>query len=187
MPKLKKSWIHQRWKHFRQSSLALGSNQRAPSHWSFRNLLRTRSEILVSWLRPGHQCQHHGPKARIPELFQRRDIVLYALQSGRLRMKVPPPARYYDLLEATAKVGALEVRLGYIFKNRMICMAALKPFNDGLALYHDGVTHVVDKNNRLALLGDRVLSLIVCQIWFQTEHSSSTFPPVVIDQSVQSS
>ncbi|KAF1911777.1 ribonuclease III domain-containing protein, partial [Ampelomyces quisqualis] len=88
-------------------------------------------------------------------------------------MKATPPARYYDLLDATARVGALEVRLGYTFKNRLTCIAALKLFNNGGPLYYDGITHAVDKNNRLALLGDRVLSLVVCEIWFKTEHSNT--------------
>jgi hypothetical protein len=185
MEKLKKSCFHQRSKQFRQSLLAWGAYQRAHLRRSSRNLLGNRSEMLMSWLR-NPQYQHYGPKARIPELFQRRDIVFHALQSGRLQMKAAPPARYYDLVDATARVGALEVRLGYKFKNRLTCIAALKLFNAGGPIYHDGITYTVDKNNRLALLGDRVLSLVVCQIWFQTEHSNSMVSPSIIDQSIRS-
>jgi hypothetical protein len=146
-------------------------NNRKPWLFTLRNLIRTRSERLVLWLR-GRPRQHFGPKARIPELFQRRDLPWLALQSGKLRMQEPRPTVFHDLLDAAARVGALEERLGYKFRNRMTCIEALK--NTNSPLYWNGAIHHADKNNRLALLGDRVLDLVVCEIWFATEHSTST-------------
>jgi dsRNA-specific ribonuclease len=133
--------------------------------------MRTRSERLIAWLQ-NHPCQHYGHKARIPELFQRRDLPLYALYNGKLRLKASPPTFHHDLLDAAARVGALEPRLGYTFKNRMTCIEALKVTGELHSLYFDGTIHEVGRNNRLALLGDRVLSLAVCEIWFHTEHSN---------------
>jgi hypothetical protein len=69
-------------------------------------------------------------------------------------MQSPPPKVYHDLLDAAARVGALEERIGYVFKNRMTCIEALK-MND-FPLYYSGTIHECGKNNRLALLGDRM-------------------------------
>ena len=154
----KKSWVYRRWREFRYLQL--------------RNMVRARSERLSLWLR-GRQQQHYGPKARIRELFQRRDLPWFALQSGQLRMQAPPPMFRHDLLDAAARVGALEEKLGYTFKKRITCIEALKITRSYCPLYYGGVIHNADRNNRLALLGDRVLSLAVCEIWFQTEHSTS--------------
>jgi dsRNA-specific ribonuclease len=88
-------------------------------------------------------------------------------------MKALPPACHHNLLDAAAQVGALEVQLGYTFKNRMTCIQALKVTGTWSPLYFDGTVYSADKNNRLALLGDRVLSLAICEIWYHTEHSTS--------------
>ncbi|KAF2833248.1 hypothetical protein CC86DRAFT_376454 [Ophiobolus disseminans] len=139
--------------------------------WTFKNTIRTPAARLLLFLR-GRQQQHYGPKARIPELFQRRDLPWLAMESGKLRMQAPRPPLSHDLLDAAARVGALEVRLGYTFHNKMLCIAALKNTGSLIPLFWDGVIRHTDRNNRLALLGDRILSLVVCEIWFQTEHST---------------
>lgn len=97
------------------------------------------------------------------------------MENGKLRMQVPRPRVYHDLLDAAARVGALEQRLGYKFQDKMICIEALKLSDSNTPLYYGGAIHHAGKNNRLALLGDRVLSLAVCEIWFQTERSTSMF------------
>jgi dsRNA-specific ribonuclease len=88
-------------------------------------------------------------------------------------MKASPPSKHHDLLDAAANVGILESRLGYTFKDRMTCLKALKisPY----PLYYDGTVYNIGGNRRLALLGDRVLSLVLCEIWFQTEHSNREY------------
>jgi dsRNA-specific ribonuclease len=67
------------------------------------------------------------------------------------------------------------VRLGYTFKNRSTCIEALKTSGESWPLYYDGTIYDYSRNNRLALLGDRVLSLVVCEIWFQTERSNKEY------------
>lgn len=129
-------------------------------------------ERFLLWLR-GQQLQHYGPKAPIPELFQRRDMPFFALDSGALRMRVSPPMFHHNLLDAAAGVGALEERLGYTFKDRMLCVQALKVSAVHSPLYFDGTVHELGTNNRLALLGDRLLSLVICEKWYQTERSTS--------------
>jgi hypothetical protein len=163
--------IH-RWKQMRCYSNTRVTGQRASLYWSLKDSTRTHSERFISWLQ-NRPNQHHGPKTHIPELFQRRDLPYLAMQSGKLRVRAQPPVHHHNLLDAAAEVGALEVRLGYTFKNRMTCIEALKNTGPSFPLYFDGTVHNLQKNNRLALLGDRVLSLAVCEIWFQTDHSTS--------------
>jgi hypothetical protein len=119
------------------------------------------------------ECQHFGPKVRIPDLFQRRDQLYFAMETGQLQWFAPPPAIYHDLLHAAAKVGHIEERIGYIFKDKMTCIEALKVTSTVTPLYYKGVIHKADRNNRLALLGDRVLGLALCEIWFYTGNTTS--------------
>jgi hypothetical protein len=125
---------------------------------------------LLGWGQ-SRQCQHFGPKARIPDLFDRRDQIYFALETQRLQWFTPPPTNNHDLLHAAAKVGHIEERIGYIFKDKMTCIEALKITS--IPLYYKGVVLKADKNNRLALLGDRVLCLALCELWFWTGNSTS--------------
>jgi hypothetical protein len=120
------------------------------------------------------QRQHFGPKARILELFQRRDRIYLALEAQQLQWFARPPSTgHHDLLHAAAKVGHIEERIGYIFKDKMTCIEALKITPTTIPLYYKGVIHKADRNNRLALLGDRVLGLALCEIWFYTGNTTS--------------
>ncbi|KAH6313891.1 hypothetical protein HBI39_046180 [Parastagonospora nodorum] len=164
-----KSWLHQVWRRFQYSSIGKTSARPGASRWRIKDVVRTRSERLVAWLQ-NRPCHHYGHRAQIPELFQRRDLTLLALYNARLRLKTPPPKYHHDLLDAAATLGALEVRLGYTFQNRMTGIEALKVTGNVHSLYYDGAVYETGMNNRLALLGDRVLSLALCEIWFQTDH-----------------
>jgi hypothetical protein len=130
----------------------------------------TRFERLFLWLR-GHKTRHHGPKVPSPALFERKDLPFFALPSVVLQIKATPPGPYHDLLDAAAKVGVLEGRLGYTLSDKMMCIQALKTTGTHIPFYFDGKTYLVNRNNRFALLGDRVLSLAVCEMWFQTTWS----------------
>jgi hypothetical protein len=134
------------------------------------------SQIGVQSLSMGErsrQPQHFGPKARIPELFQRRDQIYLALEVQKLQWHVSPPIVYHDLLDAATRVGRIEERIGYTFKDKMLCISALKTTSSVTPLYFKGVVHQADRNNRLALLGDRVLALALCEIWFRTGNTAS--------------
>ncbi|CAI9633748.1 unnamed protein product [Alternaria burnsii] len=50
----------------------------------------------------------------------------------------------------------------------MLCIEALKLTSSATPLYFDGKTYHVERNNRMALLGDRLLTLALCDTWFQT-------------------
>jgi dsRNA-specific ribonuclease len=171
MRSAKKASPFQRGEQFRYRAITRGPKQPVSIQWYFKNSIRTSSERFVLWLQ-NRQRQHYGPQAFIPELFQRRDLPFFALQTGHWKRLVPPPQCHHDLIDAAAKVGALEVRLGYTFNNRATCIEALKNTGDHCPIYHDGIIYDYKRNNRLALLGDRVLSLVVCEMWFETEHST---------------
>jgi dsRNA-specific ribonuclease len=156
------------------SSFTKGPGRRVPSSGFLANFVRTRSERLVCWLQ-NREPQHYGPKSRIPELFHRRDLRFLALLRGQFRIKALPPKYHHNLLDAAATVASLEMRLGYTFKDRLTCIEALKTTGEFTPLYCDGTVYKVDRNNRLALLGDRVLSLVVCEMWFQTGHSTKEY------------
>ena len=128
---------------------------------------RTRFERLFLWLR-GRKTRHHGPKAPSQALFERKDLPFFALPSIVLQIKGTPNGSYHDLLDAAARVGVLEGRLGYTFKDKMMCIQALKATGTHIPFYFDGKTYLANRNGRLALLGDRVLSLAVCEMWFRT-------------------
>jgi hypothetical protein len=112
--------------------------------------------------------EHFGRKTRIPDLFERRDQVYLALESQQLKWHTPPPMFFHGLLDAAAKVGRVEGLMGYTFKDKMICIEALKVSGPVTPLYFEGVVHHIDRNNRLALLGDRALALALCDVWFRT-------------------
>lgn len=119
----------------------------------------------------GRQRQHFGPKARIPDLFQRRDKVYLELESRQLEWYAQPPIFHHDLLDAAAKVGRIEGSIGYTFKNKLLCVEALKSTGGYIPLYYKGIVNQVRRNNRLALLGDRILGLALCEIWFHSGYA----------------
>jgi hypothetical protein len=118
------------------------------------------------------QREHYGPKARIPDLFRRNDQIFLVLEAQRLQRHVPPPVFYHDLLDAAARVGRIEESMGYTFNDKMLCIQALKITSSVIPLYSKGVVHQVDRNHRIALLGDRVLGLALCDIWFMSGNTT---------------
>ena len=133
----------------------------AKTAWS-----RSSREYFFLWIR-GRPRNHFGPTCRLPDLFQRRDQAYFALETRRLNWHHAPPPLYHDLIDCAAKVGALEVRLGYTFKNRMLGINALKNTADTHVLYFSGQIYDVSKNQRLALLGDRTMESIICEMWYK--------------------
>jgi hypothetical protein len=131
---------------------------------------------LLKWI-SGRQYEHFGATSRIPDLFHRRDRIYFALQAQKLRWNIPPPRTYHDVVEAAQKVAMIEQIIDYEFKDKMLCIEALKVSGENCPLYFSGTIHKVAPNNRLALLGDRTLSLAMCELWFQTGRETSTLLP----------
>jgi hypothetical protein len=144
------------------------SFQKAKRIWD-----QSRLKEVLGLTQP-REHQHFGPRARIPDLFQRRDQIYFALEAQQLQWFARPPPVYHDLLHAAAKVGHIEERIGYVFKDTMTCIEALKVTPTTTPLYYKGVIHKPNRNNRLALLGDRVLGLALCEIWFYTGNTTGS-------------
>lgn len=100
-----------------------------------------------------------GPRSGIPDLFYRRDSIYFHLSTRQLRWQFMPPKFHHDVFDAAKRVNNVEATIGHTFRNKMLCVEALKMSGMHSPLYFDGSIHPVAPNNRLALLGDRVLSL----------------------------
>ncbi|KAF2856280.1 hypothetical protein T440DRAFT_503916 [Plenodomus tracheiphilus IPT5] len=153
------------------ASLGLGRKISVPSLVS---RIRNRLGDLFSWVQ-GHERQHFGPTCRIPDLFQRRDQIYFDLLTKRLQWVPPAPELHHDLLEAAVGVGHVEAHIGYNFKNRLLCIEALKTTGRQWPLYYKGVSEVIGRNNRLALLGDRIIRLALCDMWYYSGHSTGKY------------
>ncbi|KAI1549851.1 hypothetical protein PtrSN001C_001633 [Pyrenophora tritici-repentis] len=127
------------------------------------------------WGTRGALRQHFGPKARIPELFERRDRVYFTLENQKLKWYAPAPFPHHELLDAAARVGRVEESIGYTFKYKLYCIEALKQTNSTTPLYFQGVVINTDCNRRLALLGDRALDLALSEIWFYTGNTLANY------------
>ncbi|ORX93935.1 hypothetical protein BCR34DRAFT_580274 [Clohesyomyces aquaticus] len=126
---------------------------------------------LQFWLH-GSQVQHFGPKCRIPDLFRPNDRIFLALATQRLQWRQAPPEYHHELFEVAESVLKIENKIGYKFKDRMLLVQALKTSDDRHSLYFDGSVHDVSRNMRLALLGDRALTVVVCDLWFRSGSSA---------------
>jgi hypothetical protein len=118
-------------------------------------------------LRLTNSGQHFGPQSRAPDLWQRKDLVYLSLADHPTRSIAQAPRLSHDLADAFGKVGVLEERIGYVFRDKMICVQALKTTREAWQMHFDGITYPVAQNNRLALVGDRALELALCQVWYQ--------------------
>jgi len=68
------------------------------------------------------------------------------------------------------QITVCEQKIGHIFSNKLICLEALQA--SGHPLIYDRLFQAVNKNDRLAALGDAVLKLVLRKKWFQTTHSN---------------
>lgn len=135
---------------------------------------------FLTWLR-GETCEHFGPACRIPDLFLRRDQTFLDLSAERLRWFLPPPPTFHDIFAVAKKVHRIEETIGYEFKNKMLIVEALKMSGTTYPLYFNGTVHPVENNNRLALLGDRVLSLSLTETWFHGGSSTKEYTSMNLD------
>ncbi|KAF2749812.1 ribonuclease III [Sporormia fimetaria CBS 119925] len=121
---------------------------------------------LLTWLR-GHPRVHFG-SCKLPTLFERRDQIYLQLQSQQLRWFIPPPTCHHDLFTAARSLHYLERRLGYTFRNKLLGIECLKVSSKDHHLYFNGTVHPISHNKRLALLGDRALSMALCELWYMS-------------------
>lgn len=102
---------------------------------------------------------------RLSNFFTRRDMLFFHMFVDPLRFCQPPPVEHQDLFEAATRVVRVEQVIGYRFKNKMLCVEALKASRHDVPLYWQGVVTPIADNRRLALIGDRVLALGMTTLW----------------------
>jgi hypothetical protein len=61
----------------------------------------------------------------------------------------------------------VEQIIGYSFKNKVWCTVALQMSVRETTLVVGGQVYVVNKNQNLAVLGDKVLDMVLCKLWFR--------------------
>ncbi|OAL50532.1 hypothetical protein IQ07DRAFT_599636 [Pyrenochaeta sp. DS3sAY3a] len=166
----------------RKYSTSKAEGQETPNGWNIRRLVseqfakiretqgflplrRSKKSSLFLWDRP---VDYMGPKARIRHFYSSRHPAHSTLQTRLPLSRVPPPAGSHDLLETASTVGLVEGKIGYTFNNKIMCIEALKVPSMTWPLYFEGIEIKVGSNKRLALIGDRVLALSLCESWFQT-------------------
>ncbi|KAH8731155.1 hypothetical protein GQ44DRAFT_699433 [Phaeosphaeriaceae sp. PMI808] len=166
-------WTYRPWKQCQFKPTTV-SRQYIHTQRHPKNIALRTSDRIPIWLQ-GRKVQHYGLTARLHGRFQCRHLSNDALQNGPLKVSNPASLAYHDLTDAFARVKFIETRLKYSFKNPMVCIEALKISGAAWPLYTSGTIHHVSRNNRLALLGDRVLNLAICETWFLTEHSTKKY------------
>lgn len=82
-----------------------------------------------------------------------------------------PDRRSHDLLVAVAELGALEQRIGYRFNDKLLGISAFKISSEKYPVKSQSIIVPLDDSRRLALLGDRVLDLALCQAWYESGRS----------------
>lgn len=83
------------------------------------------------------------------------------------------PDRGHDLLVAVAELVALEQRIGYTFTDKLLALSALKTSNAVIpvTVKSEALNVPLEDWKRLALVGDQVLYLALCQSWFESGRS----------------
>lgn len=73
-----------------------------------------------------------------------------------------------------AKISEMEKIVGYTFEDKWLCAEALQMAGFPGILSVGQVCQFVEKNTRLAVLGDSVMSPVLSQIWFQHRDDQGT-------------
>lgn len=147
-------------------------------YWKQLKIRLTPTVFSKQLLSKVQQGPHFGPTHRIADLFQRSDqfhLRTYEAGKPQWTAQSQPPTIHHDLLDAAVKAGHIEERIGYCFNNKLLCIEALKTTGPGCPLYYSGVEVNLPQNKRLALLGDRVLSLALCELWYLSGNMRSAY------------
>jgi hypothetical protein len=72
-----------------------------------------------------------------------------------------------------AKVVICETIINYVFQDKLLCLEALQTSGHMLRWHHD-IIHV-NKNDRLAVLGDTAAKTNLCRLWFVTGRSKGSY------------
>lgn len=134
-----------------------------------------RSTISRSFRGRAHTRTFFGWIRRIPDLLRKKTEPNLTSEYKKFQWPASPAVpSYHDLPDIVAAVEHVEARIGYEFKDKKLAVKALKNGYSVTSIQFENSIHEVGRNNYLALLGDRVLSLTLCQIWYRTGAPLST-------------
>ncbi|KAH7066186.1 ribonuclease III domain-containing protein [Paraphoma chrysanthemicola] len=75
------------------------------------------------------------------------------------------------------KIAQVEEIVGYSFTDKLLCAEALQTAglpNNRLTV--NGTSHVVNKNDRLAILGNSIMAAILCELWYGYQNDQGSAP-----------
>ncbi|KAH7092615.1 ribonuclease III domain-containing protein [Paraphoma chrysanthemicola] len=75
------------------------------------------------------------------------------------------------------KIAKVEEIIGYSFTDKLLCAEALQTAgapNNRLTV--NGTLHAVNKNDRLAILGDSVMTVVLCEFWYGYQNGQGSAP-----------
>ncbi|KAL1599648.1 hypothetical protein SLS60_007451 [Paraconiothyrium brasiliense] len=139
---------------------------------------KARLSRLLRGVSPFAQGSFHvrTDYARCPSnFFTRRDSLFFHMSQDPLHFHRPPPPIHIDLFDAATRDVRVENVIGYSFKNKSLCIEALKTDRTEIPLYWQGIVTPIADNRRLALLGDRALGLALAELWWDTNSSTYTY------------
>lgn len=73
-------------------------------------------------------------------------------------------------------VARCEEKLDYTFSDKLPCATAINAGPGGVARLLDGHSHLIQKNDRIAILGDIVASERLAQLWLRQRLSKGNIP-----------
>ncbi|KAJ4301839.1 hypothetical protein N0V90_003935 [Kalmusia sp. IMI 367209] len=106
------------------------------------------------------------------------------MAKGTIGFRQPAPLLYHDAFEVATRVVRAENCIGYKFKDKMVCVEALKMSGSNFPLYWQGTVADIAPNNRLALLGDRAMALAMCRFWWYS--GKSTYVHAMLSRETES-
>lgn len=115
------------------------------------------------------------PIRKIPSWFSKiaalRDLGFH-VPKRNLRRCGPNIMLRHELSDIAKRVSRVENDIGYTFENKMLCIEALTAdLGEQLPLHWEGNIICRENNTRLAQFGDRILQMVVCDLWFETRLS----------------
>lgn len=109
-------------------------------------------------------------KARKSILYSNVLYLLFSLQLvPHINSYINDPTLY--VMNVNTKIAQAEQILSHVFTNKMLCAEAIQMAGPTAVFIVNRMFQQFDNNKRLAVLGDAVLSKVLCDLWYQARNS----------------
>jgi len=109
------------------------------------------------------------------------DTIYFHLSKDPIRLNGPIPTGCgEDVFDAAPRVAIIERVTGYKFKDKVLCVSALKADRPESSLQFGELVVPVPSNHRLALIGDRLLSMHLCKLWYAAGRGTGMYAPYLL-------